>query len=973
MMKKRKLHFMFLAFVTALALLGGTVSSLATSITPGEGYNTLENSIGIRYKVAGETGEWKMDGGYRITVSNHKIGNWGGYDGWKITEPAAGESYMQYDFQGENDTPPRISQFYTMVNNFTKGVAKVTFNVKKLQGGEILDFGYKFYDVVSAKTVGITDITAEYNAAAADSFVDIVSYVDLSYIGSIDSMIIWAKTDIKAVQFQIAGVKIEWGKTAIATADGYFRGLDNGFNIVFNKMARSGHSREYDWMPVTGYSTEYGNGYNSGRHGFYGFNTGSIKVNNNTTGEYMSFGKGAGDDHNSIGGIWIMFPLDLSRTKVNLRFTIMKKVAGDSAEVKFEFCSKDGGSNVPVTIGGASGLPDGTGLNAMAEGVWKTYDITDVDLSNIATFDGLGIWINAEGAAGQEIYLRNLAIYYDAAGADREAELTESAKTVNGFAFDATGGVKVKSDIYTREYMEFAYASAPSKSVAAEYSAGGLTEGKYKYVMSFKKPAALASDFAFDIDAYNGTEEITALKKSLGSEIKTAAVGKWLTVETAEFEIKGNVPDKYVLATSSGGATDVLELEYIALTQTKEYITQDIEFGVANVFARDFSALNSMGVDEYDFSQNGFPEIGNWSNSFPDLMAQGQLVVRDTDSTPVMKIYRRTQAEIDAAKVEFDWPEGTVYVPADKSHFFVTAPQSAGYFELQITAKRGTDFKGTTDFSLEGYTGSEPWWKLADFTTELAAAEDGEWVTYKKDVYLPKAIDSIKICVETRFEGSDLFIKEIKTIRKQGSASGYFEADKGGDLSWDIVNSGAAINSVKIDGAVVPAANYTVTSDKFTLKSSYLATLANGSFTFTLSNGAEEIEVDVNVSKVNPVVTTSALTVNLKKLKDVVINVDFKGSGLSYIEINGTELEEDVDYIADTDAGTLKLKPSAFSGLEAGEATLTIKTKAGSVDYKITLEEKSNVGWIVGVSVGAAVIAAAVVSFVLIRKKKKTA
>lgn len=950
-MKKRLLTLAAILSL-AVAMLFGALPAHATTVEKGEGHNVLKNSISIRYDVPAETEGWQLDGSFRVTSSGHKIGNWGGYDGWGIVTQEQGGA-MQYDFQGTENIA-RISQFYTMISNFTKGLTRISMEIEKLKSGQILDLGMKFYDVVSASNTGETDFTQAYNSAETGQTVTLTQYADLSLIGSPDSFIVWAKADTSDVQFRLKGVTLEWGNTAIGTADGYFRGLDSGFNILFNKLARSGQSKDFVQMPVNGYSAEIGAGYDSGLHGNYGFNTGTVKAYNDEKGEYLGFSNG-------VQGIWIKFPLDLSRKTVNLRFTIMKKQEGACNEFKMEFTSAPGGSPVAVAIGNNhsyAGIPQ---MNDIPAGEWVTYDVPNVDLSSITAFDGLGIWVDT-GAAGQEIYVRNLSVYYDECGADRSFALTAEESDVNGLDFTEPEGVSVKSDYRAEQYMVFDYAAANGE-ISATYEKE-ITAGKYRAYLSFRKGVSFADGLTFSLTAGGKTFDLAQGISSADTDERTVVFSD--VVELAEGA------DSFALQTSS--AAGELDVGYVALVQEEEYIAQDTAFGVSGVFIRDFTAMNNMGVDEYDFSQNGFPEIGNWSDSFPDLRSQGQKVVRDQDGTPVMKIYRRTAAEIEEAKQLYDWPEGVNYVPNDQSHFFVTAPVSAGYFELQVTVRKGENFKGTADFSLEGYTGSEPWWELANFTDELAAAEKNEYVTFSEEVYLPKSIDSIKICTETRYEDSDLFIKEVKVIRKQSAADGYYAADAAADVGWELIASEGAIDAVTLDGEAVPAEGYTLTADSFTLKKEYLAAFANGSFEFVLSGEEGSIRLTVYVSKVSPVIGTQDIRVNLKKLKDVVIDVDLKESGLSYIELNGTELEEDVDFTMDTENGKLTLKPSAFKGVAAGEVSLVINTRAGQAQVKITVTDKgANVGLIVGLSIGGVIVAAGIAVGItaLVKKKRK--
>jgi hypothetical protein len=945
-MKKK---FLCLVFAVLLCVCLPSFTAGATTITPDSGYNRLQNGLTVRYNVPAESEGWSLDGrggGYRMTSSNHKVSNWGAYDGWRFTAPEGGETYMQYDWLQNDNDPPRVSQFYTMLSNFTKGLTKVSITLRKLEAGEIIDFEMKFYDTVPAKSIAPTDFTALYNAADVGSFVTISQYIDLSYAGSLDSFIIWAKADIKAVKFQIKQVDFEWGSTAIATADGAYPGLESGYNIAFNKMTRAGFVREYDWMPVTGFSNEYGAGRDSGRHGDYGFNHGSIQARNDEKGEYLSFSKGT---DNSIGGIWLKFPLDLTRDKVNVRLVIQKKLAGSVSEVKLELLAAGGGgTTVPITLSANNGLPGGGGLTSMPAGVWNTYDFKDVDITGITKWDSLGIWVTAEGVAGQELYIADIGIYYDDIGPARSKDLTEADKTVNNVAFAAADGVSVNSDASANEYFSVDLASAQGGAVTAQYPASGLTAGTYKVVSSARKAA--------------GSPVLTATVGGTDYAL-TPATDAWEATESAVFTLSA-VPTAFTFRVSGSG---VLDVAYVALVQVEAFIPKDIAFGVSSVFSRDFRAMTAMGVDEYDFSQNGFPEIGNWSDSFPDLRAQGQKVVKDTDGTPVMKIYRRTAEEIAAAKTEFNWPTGTNYVPAEKSHFFFTAPLSTGYARLQITVKRGEGFKGTADFSIEGYMGSEPWWELADFTAELNAAADGAWVTYSKDVYIPRAIDSVKVCIDTRYVDSDLFIKELRTLRKQSTADGQFEGDKGGTLSWDILTQSLSGLSVKLDDATLASSAYTLTADKFTLNEAFLYTLDNGNYAVSITDGTDTMTLTVYVSKIAPAVTSGKLTISLKKLQDLELDVNLRASGLSRVELNGKELEEGVDYTLNEDSTKLTLHKDALSGLPEGDATLTVRTRAGSVDYTFGVAKKLK--GCKAVSMGAVLIGAAV-GILLLKKKK---
>ncbi len=965
-MKKRQMHAWVLPVLTA-ALVMGSVGTLPQSLSPSAStveeaaeYNVLKQSLNVTYDIPLETQDWQLNGQYKITSSGNKIGNWGGYDGWT----ALVDGGIRYDYQGVENGPSRISRFYTMISNFTKGLAKISLTVDKLQAGESLDLTVCFWDVVSSKQVGFTDFTEAYNALDVGNGQTISLYTDLTYIGSLDSMIVSTKADTAEVQFAITDIDVEWGVTEIATADGYFRGLENGFNVVFDKLTRKNTTKNYDMMPLTGFSTDFG-AYDSGRHGDYGFNKGAITAHNDEDGEYLRFGQG----DNNCAGIWLKFPLDLTTGTLDLSVTLMKEVVGDCQEVKFEFMGKDGVGTKAVILSNAQGLPEGGGLSSVPAGEWVTYHFEDVDLSGMTSgFDSLGIWVECTGAEDQAIRLKNVAMYYDECGADRTHALSDTDKTVSGMTFASAEGVAVKSDYTAKEYVELDLAQAEGE-ITANYSVGNLPDGKYKAVVSLMKTEEVGNAFAFDLITQKGNAAVS--EYALKTAIASANVGEWTTVETQEFEVKNGSVDAIAIACEG---TETVLLEYVSLVATQEYIQKDSSFGVANVLTRDFTALNNMGMDEYDFSQNGFPEIGNWSDSFPDLRSQGQKVVRDEDGTPVMQIYRRTNTEIEVAKAMYNWPAGTYYVPADKSHFFVTAPVSAGYFTLEITAKKGENFQGTSEFSLEGYMGSEPWWKLANFTQELAEAEVGEWVTYSADIYLPKAIDSIKILVETRFENSDLFIKDVNVISKSQQASGNYVATSAGDLTWDLITDGTQITSVTCGEKALSASDYSLNNDAFTLKKEYLSTLPNGTFDVVLASATEEITLTVYVSKVAPVVNEENFVVNIARLPEKTeLSVDCKDSGISYIELNERELEEDVDYAYDQASGTLTLFESAFSELtEEGEATLVIATRAGTTTFTFQVENKDNAGLIIGLSVGGvALVGGGVAAIVLLKKKRK--
>lgn len=954
-MKINKIICFTLVFV--FTLFGVIVEMPKISANEETNYNVIDKSIEISYDTNLEN-ECEITSEYQVTKTSHWVGNWGSYDGYKFVKACSKHiGGVMYNYLGVESGQTKMSRFYTMINNFEKGTVKITFMVDKITVGDLIDLSFSFYDVISKKQVCFGDLTDEYNALSIGKNQAIFTYVDANYIGSIDSIIVSTKADTASASYVLSEIKMEFGKTESSTADGYFRGLDNGFNIVFDKLTRKNISKNFLAMPINGFSTENSINYDSGAHGSYGFNNGKIVAYNNELGEYLSFenGNNLGDN---INGIWLKFPLDVSREKIDFSLTFMKAYEGECAEIKFEFLSAAGKDSRSIVITNDSGLPDGKGLKDISAGQWVTVNIDDFDISAIEEFDSLGIWVDLSGESKQAIYMRNASIYYDECGAERKEILSDSI--VDGLILSSTNNVTIESDYKAKEYLRLSLNDSSKNLVVTRYV--DVLPGKYKLVLSLKKDCELNDNFTLRFNGINNGQIIEKISTDLSEKIKDLGVGKWSFIETIPVELTAGEINE--LSLIFDGEAEIL-LESLSFIRTEEYLEPSLSLAVDNVLVRDFTALNGMGMDEYDFSLNTFPEIGNWSSTFSNLLSQGQKVIYD-DGIPVMKIYRRTPTEIEQAKVDYNWPEGNYY-PATKSHFFITAPINVGYVEIEVSVKKCSNFKGTSEFSLTGYTGKEPWWKLVDFTEELQDAPVGEWVTFRKTVYLPEAIDSVMVRVETRFEDSDLLLKEIKLTTKADNASGFYDATNKADIAWNL-SALNGISSVKVDDKELSNNDYEFKNNQFILKQAFLDTLPNGSIEVEITDGTNLVKLSVSITKVKPVLDDS-ISYTYSKKNNLVIDLNTKNSGISFIELNGLELEMDVDYEYDSETNKLTLFNSVFKELEEGEYTLNVKTRAGNAEATIILEKNNYIGLIVGISATILVLSLACGIIIFIKKK----
>ena len=956
-MKKIFVSILVVMLSCAFIFVFGTNKVFAAS----EEYNEIDQTLNISYETD-LTEECLITSNYQVTKTGHWVANWNAYDGFKFVpkteEHSAG---VMYNYLGVDNGPSKISRFYTMINNFEKGTVKVTVTLDKLLPADLVDLKITFFDVIRQEQTCEGDFTYQYNKLDVGKNQQISTYVDANYIGSLDSLLFSTKADTPNASFVLNHIKIECAETQSSTADGYFRGLDNGFNIVFNKLTRYGVAKEFDSMPVNLFSNESNNSlgnFDSGSHPNYGFNNGEIMAYNNELGEYLSFENGSNPGDN-INGIWLKFPLDIER-KLKFSVTLMKVKDAPCSEIKFEFMSAANKPSQSIIFTNYTGLPENKGLKDIPVGEWVTIEIEDFDVSSLVKFDSLGIWVDLGG--DQTIYIRNASIYYDECGAERQESVKSS--NVDNLIFSSSKNVVVESDYKAKEYVRVSLNETVGKQLVAMRKVN-IEDGIYKVAFSIKKEKELSSDFTLKLTGVSNAVLCEKITNDFTEALKNAEVGQWIYLETDAVELNAN--DFSELRLTFNGEAELL-LENISLIKTIKYISPALSLAVDNTLVRDFKALESMGMEEYDFSLNTFPEIGNWSSTFPDLLSQGQKVIYD-NGVPVMKIYRRTTSEIEQAKVDFNWPEGREYLPATRSHFFITAPINVGYVEIEVTVKKCENFKGTSEFSLTGYTGKEPWRGLVNFTEELANAPVGEWVTFTKTIYLPEAIDSVMIRVETRYEDSDLLLKEVKLTTKSNVATGYYDASNKSDLSW-IVSSKNGISTVKVNEEILDSSLYEYKEGMFILKQAFLDTLDNGSTTVEVSDGANVIMIDLSVAKVNPVLNEN-ITYKYSKKSNLVVELDTRNSGISFIELNGIELALDVDYSYDASTSKLTIYNSVLSKLEAGNYTLTVKTRAGITSSTIILERTNSLLLILGISGGVVLVGAALATTLIIKRKKK--
>ncbi|MBO5045459.1 MAG: hypothetical protein J6C93_01140 [Clostridia bacterium] len=572
-MKKQLGKTVALSTALAVAIGGGMMLAPmvghvagASSYVAGETHNVYNRTAEVNYTAVGLTEDAALNGSGITMVTGLNVGNWGGYDGWTVRQNGG----IRYDYQGVEGGAPRISQFYTMMPAGISGFVEVNVTVDKLQEGKVLDYEIAFYDTVLAKKVGITDLTDKYNALPVGNDQTITVYVDLGAAQNIDSVHTWVKADTATAQFAIDALTVELGASYLSSANGYFAGVSNGFNVVFNKMTQENTSKNYDMMPVTGYSGEYGVGYDSGRHGNYGFNLGAITVHNDEDGEYMRFGHG----DNNCAGIWMKFPLDVSGGSVHFNVTLMKEVEGNCQEVKFEFIGANNNTGTtPVIINNDGGLPNGSGLSSLPAGEWVTLDYT-VNVSGMTSgFDSLGIWIECSGADNQAIRIKNFSVTYDDAGMVREEALTQDEKTVDGITYASEEGIVVKSDYTAKEYVEL---TLGEEAIAGTTDTLAIADGSYKGVVTFRKTAALSDSFAFDLVCTKDGAAVNGATAALAAAIKQAEVGEWVTVETPVFDVMDGAIDG-IGYTCSGAVGDVLHVKQVALVQETAYLAKDTD------------------------------------------------------------------------------------------------------------------------------------------------------------------------------------------------------------------------------------------------------------------------------------------------------------------------------------------------------------------------------------------------------------
>ena len=824
-----------------------------------------------------------------------------------------------YEHTSGNDVNSR-SDMFIMISNFSKSVAKITFTIDKLGNSDILDLWFEYYDTVSGNNAGTTYITKEYNALEVGKGKEITVYTDLSYIGSIDSMIIRVKSNNNSVKFVLNKVLIEFGESYLSTADGYFKGLNNDRNFLFDHL-----TLKNQLQPYTG-SAYYNSVVNSRLDsGVDKNNTGTITAHNDSIGEYIEFKDG-------LNSAWFKFNKSNAFDVTFIRMTLMKEKAGDAGSVTLTFnTSSSTGEDITVTI-------DQNRLNSMPAGEWTTFDVSNVSLTDLLKLGTVTLTVDTTGIEGQAIKLRNFSICYDEIGFDREFALTETDNSVDGLEFNETTGVKVMSEYDGIEYTDVALSGS---KITADQKLKNILNGKYEFVLSLKVKDTLSSDFSLIAYGMKNGNKVDGFTFDLTNQIKGLTIGQLSKVSIDDILVLNRQIDSLHFEIN-GKSSDEIMIEYSVMINKYEYKEPDISFGIANRLVRDFTPLLSMeGEVDYDFSRNGFPEIGNWSDSFPYLRAQGQVVIIDEDGVPAMKIYRRSQAEINEVKAKYNWPTGTNYAPLSWSDFFVTSPVEPGYFDVSITVKVLEGFKGTNFFAIDGYMGVEPWYNVMLLTDELNNAPVGEWVTFEAKVYIPKSIDSLKIRTQTLFTDSAFLIKEVVVTTLSRQTSAFFDGNLPEDLSFGLETGGKAIRSVKIDEEDVPESAYTFENGIFTLKKEFLMTQSNGNRNVVISDGENSVEILVGITKIKPAVVDESSLSIAKGSEKATILIDAKNSGITKVELNGAELEEDTDYTYDSDTNEFVLLKKAIDALKE-ENTLDITTKAGSLSVTLKLTDKKS-------------------------------
>ena len=171
-----------------------------------------------------------------------------------------------------------------------------------------------------------------------------------------------------------------------------------------------------------------------------------------------------------------------------------------------------------------------------------------------------------------------------------------------------------------------------------------------------------------------------------------------------------------------------------------------------------------------------------------------------------------------------------------------------------------------------------------------------------------------------------------------------FDKDNPSNVVVTIDLKGETVSSVQFNGTALASSAYTIQGSQLTVLSTFLATLANGSYPLivTTSGGSATLTITVRDAQ-SPEVTPTEATFDKEAPEAIVFDLDLKGETLSSIQVNGVTLDTSAYTIA---SSTFTLLVSYLEDLPVGIYTVVVTTIGGSATITLTVVDDSATGFV---------------------------
>ncbi|WP_246563741.1 X2-like carbohydrate binding domain-containing protein [Paenibacillus montaniterrae] len=324
--------------------------------------------------------------------------------------------------------------------------------------------------------------------------------------------------------------------------------------------------------------------------------------------------------------------------------------------------------------------------------------------------------------------------------------------------------------------------------------------------------------------------------------------------------------------------------------------------------------VNGTG-DELKLKKEYLATLAEGLHTFTFKFSAGNdviLSVTVSDSTPSNSTITPTTASFDKYVASSDYTDiavsmdlqGNTFTSIERSG--IALPSSA--YEVNGT---GDELKLKKEYLATLAEG------LHTFTFKFSAGNDA----------------TLSVTVSDSTPSNSTITPTTATFDKYSASSDY------ADVVVDMDLQGNTFTSILRSGTALPSNAYEVngTGDELTLKKEYLATLAEGSHTFTFKFSAgNDATLTVTVSDSTPANSTiSPTTASFDKYSassgyaDIVVSMDLQGNTFTGIETGGTALLSSA-YEVNATSDVMLLKKEYLATLSEGLHTFTFKFSAGN-------------------------------------------